>query len=225
MEKSTEALTKIRNVARLRNCKAQIRVRAKKSSLVSTIWVLLIAALIVTLKIVAQEATQPGQIQIGERAPMFTLKDQNDREFSLDAMLKKGPVALVFVRSVQWCSYCQLQTVQLSQNLEKVQAAGGQVAIVCYDAPEKVKRFAERTKVKIPILSDSDSKMIEAYGMRARTGAGDQIGSSQHGTFVIDQSGIVRSKPYLTSFEGDEAVNALANALKGANAQKSKENK
>ena len=220
MEKSTEALTKMHKAASLRNRKTQIRVRAKKSSLVSTIWVLLIAALIVTLRIVAQEATQSGQIQVGERAPLFALKDQNDREFSLETMLKKGSVALVFVRSVQWCSYCQLQTVQLSQNLEKVQAAGGQVAIVCYDAPEKVKRFAERTKVKIPILSDSDSKTIEAYGMRARTGWGDQIGSSQHGTFVIDQSGIIRSKPYLTSFEGDEAVNALARALKDANSRK-----
>jgi len=218
MEKSTEALTKMRNAARLRNRTSQIRV--KKSSRVSTIWALLIAALVVTLKIVAQEATQSGQIQVGERAPLFALKDQNDREFSLNAMLKKGPVALVFVRSVQWCSYCQLQTVPLSQNLEKVQAAGGQVAIVCYDAPEKVKRFAERTKVKIPILSDSDSKMIEAYGMRARIGGGDQRGSSQHGTFVIDQSGIIRSKPYLTSFEGDEAVNALASALKEVTTKK-----
>jgi peroxiredoxin len=225
MEKSTEALTNMRKAASRRNRTPQNRVRVKNPSVVSTIWLLLIVALIATLKIVAQEATQSGQVQVGARAPLFVLKDQNDHEFSLETMLKKGPVALVFVRSVQWCSYCQLQTVQLSQNLEKVQAAGGQVAIVCYDPPEKVKRFAERTKVKIPILSDSDSKMIEAYGMRARTGAGDQIGSSQHGTFVIDQSGIICSKPYLTSFEGDEAVNALANALKDANAKKSKENK
>src|SRR5262245_35483562 len=192
MEKSTEALTTMRKAPSLRNRTPQNRVRVKNSSMVSTIWLLLIVALIATLKIVAQEETaQPEQIRVGDRAPMFTLKDQNDREFSLETMLKKGPVALVFVRSVQWCSYCQLQTVQLSQNLEKVQAAGGQVAIVCYDSPEKVKRFAERTRVKIPVLSDSDSKMIEAYGMRARTGAGEQIGSSQHGTFVIDQSGII----------------------------------
>jgi peroxiredoxin len=194
--------------------------RVKKSSLVSTIWALLIAGLIVALKIVAQEAPQSKEILVGDRAPSFTLKDQNDRELSLESMLKKGPVALVFVRSVQWCSYCQLQTVQLSQNLEKVQAAGGQVAIVCYDAPEKVKRFAERGKIKIPVLSDSDSKTIEAYGMRARTGAGEQVGSSQHGTFVIDRSGIVRSKPYLTSFEGEGAVDALASALKDANTKK-----
>jgi peroxiredoxin len=221
MEKSTEALTKMRKAPSLRNRTPQSRVRVKNSSLISTIWVLLIVALIATLKIVAQEETaQPEQIRVGDRAPLFTLKDQNDREFSLQTMLKKGPVALVFVRSVQWCSYCQLQTVQLSQNLEKIQAAGGQAVMVCYDSPEKVKRFAERGKIKIPVLSDSDSKTIEAYGMRALSGAGEQLGSSKHGTFVIDQSGIVRSKPYLTSFEGEAAVDALTSALKEANAKK-----
>jgi peroxiredoxin len=221
MEKSTEALTKMRKAQSLRNRTRQNRVRVKNSSVVSTIWLLLIAALIASLKIMAQEETsQPERIRVGDRAPMFTLKDQNDREFSLQTMLKKGPVALVFVRSVQWCSYCQLQTVQLSQNLEKIHAAGGQAVMVCYDSPEKVKRFAERGKIKIPVLSDSDSKTIEAYGMRALSGAGEQLGSSKHGTFVIDQSGIVRSKPYLTSFEGDEAVVALASALKEANTKK-----
>jgi peroxiredoxin len=220
MEKSIEALTKMRKAPSLRNRTAQIRISARKSSRISAIWALLIAALIATLKIVAQEAPQPEQIRVGDRAPMFTLKDQNDHEFSLQTMLKKGPVALVFVRSVQWCAYCQLQTVQLSQNLEKIQAAGGQAVMVCYDSPEKVKRFAERGKIKIPVLSDSDSKTIEAYGMRALSGAGEQLGSAKHGTFVIDQSGIVRSKPYLTSFEGEGAVDALASALKEANTKK-----
>jgi peroxiredoxin len=168
---------------------------------------------------VAQEAPRSGQIGIGQRAPLFALKDQHDREFSLETMLKKGPVAVVFVRSVAWCSYCQLQTVQLSRNLEKVQAAGGQVVVVCYDAPEKVKHFSERREIRIPILSDADSKTIEAYAMRAMAGSGEQLGSAQHGTFVIDQSGIVRSKPYLTSFEGDGVVDALASALKEAKAK------
>lgn len=156
------------------------------------------------------------EITVGERAPAFTLKDQNDREFALETMLKKGPVAVVFIRSIDWCTYCQLQTVQLSENLSEIQATGGQVVVVCYDAPEKVKRFVRRRKINIPVLSDADSKTIDAYAMRALTGTGNQTGSAQHGAFVIDRSGIVRSKPYLTSFEGRAAVDALENALKEA---------
>ena len=37
-----------------------------------------------------------------EKAPAFTLKDQNDRDVSLESLLKKGPVALVFYRSADW---------------------------------------------------------------------------------------------------------------------------
>lgn len=160
---------------------------------------------------------QAKEIAVGGRAPSFTLKDQNDREFSLEAMIKKGPVAVVFIRSIEWCTYCQLQTVQLSENLPKIQADGGQVVVVCYDAPEKIKRFAKRRKVNVPVLHDVGSKTIDAYAMRALTGSGDQMGSARHGAFVIDKSGIVRSKPSLTSFEGDVAVNALVKALKEAN--------
>lgn len=163
-----------------------------------------------------QAEPQTHEITVGQRAPSFTLKDQNDREVSLDALLKKSPVAVVFVRSVDWCVYCQLQTIQLQRNLKEIQAGGGQVVIISYDAPETVKLFTNRKKIAFPILSDPDSKTIDAYAMRSRQGAGDQVGSSQHGTFVIDQKGIVRSKPYLKSFEGRDAIDALVNALKEA---------
>lgn len=161
------------------------------------------------------------EITVGERAPSFTLKDQNDQELSLETMIKKGPVAVVFIRSVDWCSYCQIQAVQLSDHLADIQAAGGQVVVVCYDRPEKVKRFTARRKLVVPILADADSKTIDAYAMRAMRGVGDQIGSAQHGTFVIDRAGIIRSKPYLTSYDGDSAVEMLINALKEAGKTKS----
>jgi cytochrome oxidase Cu insertion factor (SCO1/SenC/PrrC family) len=41
-------------------------------------------------------------LKVGERAPTFTLKDQEGKERSLDELLKKGKVALVFYRSADW---------------------------------------------------------------------------------------------------------------------------
>ena len=40
--------------------------------------------------------------KIGAKATSFTLKDQNGKERSLDELLKKGNVALVFYRSASW---------------------------------------------------------------------------------------------------------------------------
>ena len=167
-------------------------------------------------KAVDSSPVQSKEIAVGDRAPLFTLKDQNDRVVSLKEMLQKGPVAVVFIRSVTWCTYCQLQTIQLSDNLEEIEAGGGRVVAISYDPPETIERFTQRRKIKVPILSDTGSKIIDAYAMRALTGTGDQVGSARHGTFVIDQSGVVRSKPYLTSFEGRAAVDALVSALKEA---------
>ena len=41
-------------------------------------------------------------LKVGEKAPAFTLKDQEGKERSLDELLKKGKVALVFYRSADW---------------------------------------------------------------------------------------------------------------------------
>ena len=60
--------------------------------------------LLLTSIAVAAEAAAPEKsgLSVGQKAPTFTLKDQNDRNVSLESLLKKGPVALVFYRSADW---------------------------------------------------------------------------------------------------------------------------
>ena len=60
--------------------------------------------LLLALAATAAEPASPEKtgLAVGQRAPDFTLKDQNDRDVSLSALLKKGPVALVFFRSADW---------------------------------------------------------------------------------------------------------------------------
>ena len=41
-------------------------------------------------------------LKVGAQAPRFILKDQEGKERSLDELLKKGKVALVFYRSADW---------------------------------------------------------------------------------------------------------------------------
>jgi cytochrome oxidase Cu insertion factor (SCO1/SenC/PrrC family) len=49
-----------------------------------------------------KKAPEPPGIAVGEKAPSFKLKDQKGEERSLDDLLKKGKVALVFYRSAKW---------------------------------------------------------------------------------------------------------------------------
>lgn len=41
-------------------------------------------------------------LTVGAKAPPFTLKDQEGKPRSLDELLKKGKIALVFYRSADW---------------------------------------------------------------------------------------------------------------------------
>ncbi len=62
---------------------------------------ILLAALASLPGVAADAAEQPG-LQPGAQAPSFTLQNQNGEQTKLAALLKSGPVALVFHRSADW---------------------------------------------------------------------------------------------------------------------------
>jgi cytochrome oxidase Cu insertion factor (SCO1/SenC/PrrC family) len=68
----------------------------------TTLFALAFAFLAVTVSYAAPAAPERTGLAVGAQAPAFTLPDQNGRDVSLDALLKKGPVALVFYRSADW---------------------------------------------------------------------------------------------------------------------------
>ena len=59
----------------------------------------LLAMAVLTSVCTAQEI--PG-LKVGDKAPAFKLKDQKGKDVSLQALLKKGKVAVVFTRSADW---------------------------------------------------------------------------------------------------------------------------
>ena len=63
--------------------------------------VLSACAAMLLLATVAMAADSPG-LQVGQKAPAFTLTDQNGKKVTSQSLLQKGPVALVFYRSADW---------------------------------------------------------------------------------------------------------------------------
>ena len=178
----------------------------------------LLAAVLLSSGVDAAGETSPENagLPIGQAAPTFALVEQNGREVTLESLLKKGPVALVFHRSVDWCLYCKLQMVQLQRNLKEIEAAGGQVVGISYDSVEKLKRYADRTKITFPLLSDAGSKTIDAYDIRYKEAPAESSGFSRHATFILDRKGVIRAKLFQLSYQERSTVDALINALKEA---------
>ena len=162
------------------------------------------------------EPQEKSGLPIGHTAPAFKLSDQNGREVSLEALLAKGPVAIVFHRSVDWCLYCKLQMVQLQRIKKEIEAAGAQVVAISYDSPDKLKTYAKKQKITFSLLSDVGSKTIDAYNLRSPNASPETSGFARHATLIVDQKGIIRSKIVRVSYKERPAIDALINALKDA---------
>jgi peroxiredoxin len=155
-------------------------------------------------------------LQIGQQAPAFSLHDQNGKEVSLAALLKNGPVALVFFRSADWCLACEFQWVKLQAHVKEIEASGGHLVGISYDSAKTLKCFADKQAIAIPILSDIGSKTIDAYHVRDTDPARARNGVARHIIFVVDQKGVVRSKRFGVIYDEQSGVDALVKALKDA---------
>lgn len=97
---------------------------------------------------------------------------------------------------------CKRQLVQLQKALQKFQDAGIRLVALSYDSVETLQDFARRRNLDYLLLSDSGSRVIDAFGIR-HTGfkpLPNQEGIPYPGTFIIDRDGIIRSKLFLEGY-------------------------
>ena len=145
------------------------------------------------LSVALHAAESPG-LKVGDLAPAFTLPTGSDSEVSLQALLAKGPVALVFVRSADWCPFCRRQLQELQKDLADIQATGVQLVALSYDSPETNAVAVTKLGLTYPLISDVGSKVIDAYGIRNLDAKGRAAGIPHPVVYIIDQHGTIRVK-------------------------------
>ena len=84
--------------------------------------------------------------------------------------------------------------VQLQKDLDSIQSKGVSVVAVSYDSVAVLKDFAEANKISFPLLSDEDSKTIDAFGVRNEKAKGGQDGIPHPITFLIGKDARVKAK-------------------------------
>lgn len=121
----------------------------------------IITALIISpLFSVAQNS--PKGLQVNEKAPVFSVKDQSGKMISLQDQLKKGPVVLVFYRG-QWCPYCNKQLKRLEDSLTLINDKGATLIAVTPEKPENISKTIEKTKASYSVLFDEGLKIMKRY--------------------------------------------------------------
>jgi len=148
-------------------------------------------------------------IKAGTQAPDFTLLDARGTAVKLSHLLEQGPVVMTFYRG-QWCPYCHMMLRAYQQALPQLQAGGATLLAISPQTPHHSRALAEKLKLTFAVLSDMGNQMARQFGLvftldEAVRGAYKQVGADlprfngtdswelpMAGTFLVDQSGIVR---------------------------------
>jgi len=127
-------------------------------------------------------------IDVGARAPDFTLKDQNNQEVQLSDFRGRKAVLLVFY-PLAFTGTCQGELTEIKDNISEYANEYIQVLTISVDSPYSHKVWAEREGYDFPLLADfwPHGEVAQAYGVFHA-----KAGFANRGTFVIDQDGVVR---------------------------------
>ena len=92
--------------------------------------------------------------------------------------------------------------MELQQSLPEIQARGLGVAAISYDSPAVLRNFAQRRGITFPLLSDSSSRTIKAFGiLNEEVPEGTPFYGIPHpGTYIVDPNGRVVAKYFEEDF-------------------------
>ena len=142
----------------------------------------------------ASMAENLAGLNVGDKAPPFDLKNQTGEFVKLTGLLQKGPVAVVFYRSADWCPFCQKHLVALQEGLTEIKAAGLQLVGISYDPVEALDRFAKKRGIAFAMLSDPGSETIKAWKLLNAEAKGKGEGIPHPMTYIVDPTGVIRAK-------------------------------
>jgi peroxiredoxin len=127
-------------------------------------------------------------VDVGDPAPDFTLRNQNNQEISLASYRDRKAVLLVFY-PLAFTGTCQGELTELQQTLPAYESAEVQVLTLSVDSPYAHKIWADREGYTFELLSDfwPHGEVARAYGV-----LNEAKGYANRGTFLIDRSGVVR---------------------------------
>jgi hypothetical protein len=93
--------------------------------------------------------------------------------------------------------------------MPRFERQGLKFAAISYDSEEILKFFADRYKIQYPMLGDSGSKVIRAYGALNEEATGMQKGFARPGYYFIDANGVIREKFFEAKYRERLTGNSL----------------
>jgi peroxiredoxin Q/BCP len=164
---------------------------------------------------------EPGDIamaiDINDKAPDFTLPDQDGEEVSLKAFRGKYVVLYFYPRADT--PGCTIEACEFRDSYRKMQNTGAVLLGISPDTPKAQKKFEEKYDLPFTLLADADKKVCNAYDViKEKNMYGKRVMGVARTTFIIGPDGKIKHIFHKVKPEGhsEEVLAYLKSVAKGA---------
>ena len=103
-------------------------------------------------------------LTVGDKAPLFTLLDENNNSITLTDFIGKKQV-LVYFYPKAMTPGCTVQAQGLRDSKSELDAANTVVFGISPDEPKRLAKFCQRDELNFTLLSDVDHKVADEFGV------------------------------------------------------------
>ena len=129
-------------------------------------------------------------LEVGTKAPQFTLPDKDGNTVSLSDFLGKKVVLYFYPRDNT--PGCSRQACAFAENCEGFKRKDIVVIGVSKDSVASHRKFAEKYDLPFILLSDPERQAIEAYGVwQEKKNYGKVSMGVVRSTYIIDENGVI----------------------------------
>ncbi len=154
-----------------------------------------------------------SRLEVGAKAPVFTLPDSEGNMVSLDGF--RGSRVVVYFYPKDSTPGCTKEACQFNDHLDEFKKAGITILGISPDSGQSHQRFSEKYGLAIKLLSDVDRSTMKAYGaFGTKVMYGKQTEGVIRSTFLIGPDGTVERAWYNVKADG-HASKVLETAQKG----------
>lgn len=128
-----------------------------------------------------------AELRVGDRAPDFSLPNEQGELVSLERLRTQGPVVVYFYPRDDTPG-CTVEACAFRDSYEDFVEAGATVVGISADGEGSHRAFKEKYGLPFVLLTDADGRVAAAYGVKKTLGI-----LPGRVSFVIDRDGVIQS--------------------------------
>jgi peroxiredoxin Q/BCP len=156
-------------------------------------------------------------ININDKAPEFTLQNEDEKDVSLKDL--RGKVVVLYFYPRADTPGCTVEACAFRDTYKKIQKTGAVIYGISPDTPKAQKKFQEKFSLPFSLLADANKKAANLYGVvQEKNMYGKKVMGIARTTFIIGPDGKVEHIFPKVKPEGhaEEVLAYLKETAKGA---------